>query len=84
MGIGFTAMEKMIRLDPLDVSRLAWGPAGQVSVLAMWSWHHAASLCTAVQEAGNGGDVSGLTCHECSGSLEVGVGGLASFRVYIS
>ena len=77
-------MEKMIRLDPLDVRRLAWGPAGQVSVLAMWSRHHAASLCTAVQEAGNGGDVSGLTCHECSGSLEVGVGGLASFRVYIS
>ena len=77
-------MEKMIRLDPLDVRRLAWGPAGQVSVLAMWSWHHAASLCTAVQEAGNGGDVSGLTCHECSGSLEVGVGGLASFKVYIS
>ena len=84
MGIGFTAMEKMIRLDPLDVRRLAWGPAGQVSVLAMWSRHHAASLCTAVQEAGNGGDVSGLTCHECSGSLEVGVGGLASFKVYIS
>ena len=40
--------------------------------------HRGASWDAAVQGSGDGGDVSGLTCDECSGSLEVGVGGLAT------